>query len=74
MRRCFIASRTRSRRRRFSRCATSERGRFTPALDLLKKEAIDVESLISEDHALSKGVHAMQRAGVKGVLKVLLRP
>ena len=52
-----------------SRC-----GRFTPALDLLKREAIDVDSLISEEYALSNGVHAMRRAGVKGVLKVLLRP
>jgi threonine dehydrogenase-like Zn-dependent dehydrogenase len=52
-----------------SRC-----GRFTPALDLLKKDAVDVGSLISEEYALSKGVRAMQRAGVKGVLKVLLRP
>ena len=52
-----------------SRC-----GRFTPALELLKRDAIDVESLISEEYALSKGVHAMHRAGVKGVLKVLLRP
>ena len=52
-----------------SRC-----GRFTPALDLLKRDAIDVDSLISEEYALSKGVHAMRRAGVKGVLKVLLRP
>lgn len=52
-----------------SRC-----GRFTPALDLLKKDAVDVESLISEEYGLSKGVHAMRRAGVKGVLKVLLRP
>jgi threonine dehydrogenase-like Zn-dependent dehydrogenase len=52
-----------------SRC-----GRLTPALDLLKKDAIDVDSLISEEYPLSKGVHAMRRAGAKGVLKVLLRP
>src|SRR5215211_2843689 len=52
-----------------SRC-----GRFTPALELLKKDAVDVDNLISEEYALSKGVHAMRRAGVKGVLKVLLRP
>ena len=52
-----------------SRC-----GRFAPALDLLRKDAVDVDSLISEEYALSKGVHAMQRAGVRGVLKVLLRP
>jgi threonine dehydrogenase-like Zn-dependent dehydrogenase len=51
-----------------SRC-----GRFTPALDLLKKAAIDVDSLISEEYPLSKGVHAMRRAGARGVLKVLLR-
>ena len=52
-----------------SRC-----GRFAPALDLLKKSAVDVDSLISEEYPLSKGVHAMRRAGAKGVLKVLLRP
>jgi threonine dehydrogenase-like Zn-dependent dehydrogenase len=52
-----------------SRC-----GRFTPALDLLKKGAVDVDSLISEEYPLSKGVHAMRRAAARGVLKVLLRP
>lgn len=52
-----------------SRC-----GRFAPALDLLSKGAIDVDSLISEEYALTKGIHAMERAGRKGVLKVLLRP
>jgi threonine dehydrogenase-like Zn-dependent dehydrogenase len=52
-----------------SRC-----GRFQPALDLLKKEAIDIDSLISEEYPLSRGVHAMERAGRKGVLKVFLRP
>ena len=52
-----------------SRC-----GRFRPALDLLKKAAIDVDSLISEEYPLSKGVHAMRRAKTKGVMKVLLRP
>ena len=51
-----------------SRC-----GKFAPALDLLKKSAVDVDSLISEEYPLSKGVHAMRRAGAKGVLKVLLR-
>jgi threonine dehydrogenase-like Zn-dependent dehydrogenase len=51
-----------------SRC-----GRFGPALDLLKSGAIDVESLISEEYPLSNGVHAMRRAGTRGVLKVLLR-
>jgi threonine dehydrogenase-like Zn-dependent dehydrogenase len=51
-----------------SRC-----GRFQPALDLLKRNAVDVESLISEEFALARGVQAMQRAGEAGVLKVLLR-
>lgn len=52
-----------------SRC-----GRFQPALDLLKKGAIDIDSLISEEYPLARGVYAMERAGKKGVLKVLLRP
>ena len=52
-----------------SRC-----GRLAPALDLLKKGAIDVDSLISEEYLLRDGVLAMERAGKKGVLKVLLRP
>lgn len=52
-----------------SRC-----GRFAPALDILKSNAVDVESLISEEYALSDGTRAMQRATEKGVLKVLLRP
>ncbi|MEP6570325.1 MAG: alcohol dehydrogenase catalytic domain-containing protein [Acidobacteriota bacterium] len=52
-----------------SRC-----GRFQPALDLLKKGAIDIDSLISEEYPLARGVYAMERAGKKGVLKVFLRP
>lgn len=52
-----------------SRC-----GRFGPALDLLKKRAVDVESLISEEYNLSDGVAAMGRAREKGVLKILLKP
>jgi threonine dehydrogenase-like Zn-dependent dehydrogenase len=52
-----------------SRC-----GRFQPALDLLKKGAIDIDSLISEEYPLARGVYAMERAGKKGVLKVLIRP
>lgn len=54
---------------RGSRC-----GRFEPALDLLKNGAIDVDSLISEEYPLTSGVHAMERAGKKGVMKVFLRP
>ena len=52
-----------------SRC-----GRFAPALELLENRAVDVDSLISEEHPLSKGVDAMRRAATPGVLKVLLRP
>ncbi len=52
-----------------SRC-----GRFAPALDLLKRGAIDVDSLIAEEHPLANGLAAMERAGQKGVLKILLRP
>src|SRR5687768_69114 len=52
-----------------SRC-----GRFQPALDLLNRQAIDVENLISEEHPLSNGVEAMSRARANGILKVLLHP
>ncbi|MEP6925558.1 MAG: alcohol dehydrogenase catalytic domain-containing protein [Pyrinomonadaceae bacterium] len=52
-----------------SRC-----GRFAPALELLKNKAVNVESLISEEFALSSGVKAMERAAQKGVFKVLLTP
>ena len=52
-----------------SRC-----GRFAPALELLRSNTIDVESLISEEFALADGVGAMERAAKSNVLKVLLRP
>src|SRR5256885_5247318 len=50
-----------------SRC-----GRFAPALQLLRGNPIDVESLVSEEFALANGVRAMERAATPGVLKVLL--
>lgn len=52
-----------------SRC-----GRFAPALELLKANAVDVTSLISEEQSLSDGLRAMKRAAAPGVLKILLRP
>lgn len=52
-----------------SRC-----GRLQPALELLDREALDIDSMISEEYPLSRGVYAMGRAAKKGVLKVLLRP
>ncbi len=52
-----------------SRC-----GRLAPALDLLNKGAIDVDSLISEEYPLRDGLLAMERASKKGILKVFLRP
>jgi len=51
-----------------SRC-----GRFAPALELLKSNAVEVESLISDEFPLAEGVRAMARAGEPGVLKVILR-
>jgi threonine dehydrogenase-like Zn-dependent dehydrogenase len=52
-----------------SRC-----GRFAPALDLLARRAVDVESLISEEYSLANSLTAMDRAKAAGILKVLLRP
>jgi threonine dehydrogenase-like Zn-dependent dehydrogenase len=50
-----------------SRC-----GRFAPALDLLARGAVAVDPLISEVLDLDRAEHALQRAAVPGVLKVLL--
>lgn len=52
-----------------SRC-----GRFAPALELLRTNAVNVESLISEEFRLVDGVRAMDRAAEAGVMKILLRP
>jgi threonine dehydrogenase-like Zn-dependent dehydrogenase len=52
-----------------SRC-----GRFRPALELLRQGSVDVESLVTEEHALADGPRALERAAAPGVLKVLLRP
>ncbi|MEJ7710564.1 MAG: alcohol dehydrogenase catalytic domain-containing protein [Pyrinomonadaceae bacterium] len=51
-----------------SRC-----GRFKPALDLLNRRAVDVESLITEVRSFEDGVRAMERAAEPGVLKVILK-
>ena len=52
-----------------SRC-----GRFAPALELLRRDAVDVDSLVHEEFPLADGVRAMRRAAEPGVLKVLIRP
>lgn len=52
---------------RGSRC-----GRFGPALEMLANKKIDVNSLISEEFTLDRGLQAFERAAQKGVLKVLL--
>ncbi len=52
-----------------SRC-----GRFAPALELLKNDVIDVESLISDEFPLADGLRAIERAAEPGIIKVLLRP
>lgn len=51
-----------------SRC-----GRFEPALDLLARDAIDVESMIAAEYPLREAGCAFAHAARKGVLKVLLR-
>ena len=35
---------------------------------------MDIDSLISEEYSLARGVHALDRAAKRGILKVLLRP
>jgi threonine dehydrogenase-like Zn-dependent dehydrogenase len=52
-----------------SRC-----GRFAPALELLKNNAVDVESLISDEFPLVDGLRAIERAAEPGIIKVLIRP
>jgi threonine dehydrogenase-like Zn-dependent dehydrogenase len=52
-----------------SRC-----GRFAPALELLSRGAVDVDSLVHAEFPLAEGVRALERAAEPGVLKVLLRP
>lgn len=51
-----------------SRC-----GRFAPALEILEKGLVDVEALIDEEFNLSDGLRAMEKAGKKGAMKMLLR-
>ncbi|HWE48502.1 MAG TPA: alcohol dehydrogenase catalytic domain-containing protein [Bryobacteraceae bacterium] len=50
-----------------SRC-----GRFEPALDLLQRSAIDVESMISGQFALTEAAAAFEQAARPGILKILL--
>ena len=53
---------------RGSRC-----GRFKPALEMLSKQTVKPEDLISEVYDLADGVKAMQRAQQPGTLKILLK-
>lgn len=53
--------------------AGSRCGRFPPALDLLSRGRVEVESLITEVFPLDQGVRAMERAAEPGVLKILLK-
>lgn len=50
-----------------SRC-----GRFEPALELLRLGSVDVGPMIGERFPLADAARAFERAGEKGVLKVLL--
>jgi alcohol dehydrogenase len=51
-----------------SRC-----GRFEPALRLLRSGRVRVDGMISDEFPLLEAPRAFERAGEKGVLKVLLR-
>ena len=48
-----------------SRC-----GPFAPALRLLEKKLVDVESMISAEFPIARGIEAFERAVAPGVLKV----
>jgi threonine dehydrogenase-like Zn-dependent dehydrogenase len=52
-----------------SRC-----GRLAPAVELLASKNVNVEDLVSDEYSLADGVGALEHAGRRGVLKVLLRP
>ncbi|MEK7724065.1 MAG: alcohol dehydrogenase catalytic domain-containing protein [Acidobacteriota bacterium] len=52
-----------------SRC-----GRFAAALELLRDNKVDVESFISEEFSLEKGIEAIEKAQQKGAMKILLKP
>ncbi len=52
-----------------SRC-----GPFAPALRLLARKLVDVESLIAATYRLDEALEAVERARRKGSLKVLVRP
>ncbi len=51
-----------------SRC-----GRFAPAIDLLKRERIDLNPLISRRLPLEEGLLAFQEAAAPGTMKVILQ-
>jgi threonine dehydrogenase-like Zn-dependent dehydrogenase len=51
-----------------SRC-----GRFSPAIDLLARRAVDVRSLISQEFAIEDGLTAFAQAAATTTMKILLR-
>jgi alcohol dehydrogenase len=52
-----------------SRC-----GPFAPALRLLERDLVDVESLVEAELPLDEGLAAFELAATRGALKVLVRP
>jgi threonine dehydrogenase-like Zn-dependent dehydrogenase len=52
-----------------SRC-----GRFSRALELLERGAVNPEPLVAAEYSLADGLAAMQHAASAGTLKVLLKP
>jgi len=53
--------------------AGSRCGPFAPALRLLRRDLVDVRSLITATYTIDDGLAAFQRAQTKGTLKVLVR-
>ena len=54
--------------------AGSRCGPFEPALRLMEQQLVDVTSLIQARYPLSDGLAAIERAGQRGTLKVLIEP
>lgn len=52
-----------------SRC-----GPFPPAINLLQHNRVQVEPLITALYPLEQGIQALEHAGQKGVLKILVKP
>jgi len=52
-----------------SRC-----GRFAPALELIRRKALNLDAMLTGEFALARAPEAFERAAQRGALKVFLRP